>query len=49
MIHFAGASVHAQAARETQALQQFYDMLSNDPSRAFYGPAHVEAAGELGT
>ncbi|MEW5309126.1 MAG: hypothetical protein WDW38_001035 [Sanguina aurantia] len=39
---------NTKAARETQALQQFYDMLSNDPSRAFYGPAHVEAAGELG-
>ena len=39
---------NTKAAREIQALQQFYDMLSNDSSRAFYGPGHVLAAAELG-
>ena len=29
-------------------LQDFYDMLSSDPSRAFYGPGHVTAAHQLG-
>lgn len=27
--------------------QEFYDMLSRDPARAFYGPGHVNAANEL--
>ena len=33
-----------QAARETQALGEFMEMLGNDPDRAFYGPIHVAAA-----
>eukprot|EP00877_Chromochloris_zofingiensis_P014927 jgi/Chrzof1/9689/Cz04g12080.t1 len=37
-----------KAAREVAALQEFYDMLGNDPARAFYGPGHVLAAAELG-
>lgn len=37
-----------KAAREVQALQEFYDMLAKDPARAFYGPGHVFAAHELG-
>lgn len=37
-----------KAAREVGALQEFYDMLASDPSRAFYGPGHVFAAAELG-
>lgn len=37
-----------KAAREVSALKEFYDMLSNDPARAFYGPGHVLAAAELG-
>jgi hypothetical protein len=30
------------------AAQEFHDMLSTDPARAFYGPGHVFAAAELG-
>ena len=37
-----------KAARETQALQDFYSMLGQDSARAFYGPGHVRAAHELG-
>ncbi|CAI5529201.1 unnamed protein product [Closterium sp. Naga37s-1] len=35
-----------KAAKEVKALEDFYAMLSNDSSRAFYGPGHVEAANE---
>lgn len=34
-------AAHAQdtkAAKEVQVLQDFFDMLSSDPARAFYGP-----------
>ncbi|GIL62954.1 hypothetical protein Vafri_17101 [Volvox africanus] len=37
-----------KAAREVAALQDFFDLLSTDSSRAFYGPGHVFAAAELG-
>ncbi|KAL3136892.1 hypothetical protein ABBQ32_006501 [Trebouxia sp. C0010 RCD-2024] len=37
-----------KAAKETQALQAFYDMMARDSARAFYGPGHVQAAHELG-
>ncbi len=37
-----------KAARETQALGEFYAMLGNDSTRAFYGPGHVLAAAEMG-
>mmetsp|Transcript_8174 Transcript_8174/g.24294 ORF Transcript_8174/g.24294 Transcript_8174/m.24294 type:complete len:396 (-) Transcript_8174:410-1597(-) len=37
-----------KAAREVNVLQDFFDMLSSDPSRAFYGPGHVIAAHQLG-
>ena len=37
-----------KAAREARALQGFFDMMSRDPSRAFYGPGHVFAAAEMG-
>ncbi len=37
-----------KAAREVHVLQDFYDMLSSDSSRAFYGPGHVTAAHQLG-
>lgn len=33
-----------KAAQEVQALKDFFDMLSNDPTRACYGPKHVEVA-----
>ncbi|KAF3972817.1 hypothetical protein ACB098_05G070700 [Castanea mollissima] len=35
-----------KAAKEIRALKDFFDMLSNDPSRACYGPKHVEVAHE---
>ncbi|KAG8390819.1 hypothetical protein BUALT_Bualt01G0123200 [Buddleja alternifolia] len=35
-----------KAAQEVKALKDFFDMLSNDPSRACYGPKHVEVAHE---
>ncbi|KAK9138598.1 hypothetical protein Sjap_009192 [Stephania japonica] len=35
-----------KAAQEVRALKDFFDMLSNDPSRACYGPKHVEVAHE---
>lgn len=35
-----------KAAQEVQALKDFYNMLSNDPNRACYGPKHVEVAHE---
>lgn len=44
----AGQISNTKAARETSALAEFYAMLSDDPSRAFYGPGHVLAAAELG-
>ena len=37
-----------KAAREVQVLRAFYDQMGDDSSRAFYGPAHVTAAAELG-
>ncbi|KAG2437379.1 hypothetical protein HXX76_006031 [Chlamydomonas incerta] len=37
-----------KAAREVTALQDFYDLLATDSTRAFYGPGHVFAAAELG-
>jgi protein pelota len=36
------------AAAEVAALDDFYAMMSADPSRAFYGPGHVRAAAEMG-
>ncbi|XVF41583.1 hypothetical protein PTKIN_Ptkin01aG0290900 [Pterospermum kingtungense] len=35
-----------KAAQEVRALQDFFNMLSNDPARACYGPKHVEIAHE---
>lgn len=35
-----------KAAKEVRALKEFFNMLSNDPSRACYGPKHVEVAHE---
>lgn len=35
-----------KAAQEVRALKDFFDMLSNDPTRACYGPKHVEVAHE---
>ncbi|KAJ9180421.1 hypothetical protein P3X46_008668 [Hevea brasiliensis] len=35
-----------KAAQEVRALQDFFNMLSNDPARACYGPKHVEVAHE---
>ncbi|KAJ9703235.1 hypothetical protein PVL29_004857 [Vitis rotundifolia] len=35
-----------KAAQEVQALKDFFNMLSNDPARACYGPKHVEVAHE---
>lgn len=35
-----------KAAAEVRALDSFYSMLSNDSTRAFYGPGHVMAAHE---
>ena len=40
--------LHACGPMLLPLLQEFYDMLSADPSRAFYGPGHVFAAAELG-
>lgn len=37
-----------KAAKEVRVLQDFFDMLGSDPSRAFYGPGHVTAAHEMG-
>ncbi|KAG0169452.1 hypothetical protein DFQ30_003637 [Apophysomyces sp. BC1015] len=37
-----------KAAREVQALDKFYEMLNNDPDRAFYGFNHVFKANERG-
>ncbi|KAI4364619.1 hypothetical protein MLD38_020685 [Melastoma candidum] len=34
----------SKAAQEVRALKDFFDMLSNDPTRACYGPKHVEVA-----
>ena len=44
-------SLHSQntkAAKEVQVLADFYAMMAQDSARAFYGPAHVQAAHELG-
>ncbi|KAL1819757.1 hypothetical protein DCAR_0416066 [Daucus carota subsp. sativus] len=35
-----------KAAQEVRALKDFFNMLSNDPTRACYGPKHVEVAHE---
>ncbi|XP_057960906.1 protein PELOTA 1-like [Malania oleifera] len=35
-----------KAAKEVRALKDFFNMLSNDPARACYGPKHVEVAHE---
>ncbi|XP_027111226.1 protein PELOTA 1 [Coffea eugenioides] len=35
-----------KAAKEVQALKEFFSMLSNDSDRACYGPKHVEVAHE---
>lgn len=35
-----------KAAAEVKAMQAFYDMLTTDSARAFYGPGHVLAAHE---
>ncbi|XP_042514409.1 protein PELOTA 1 isoform X1 [Macadamia integrifolia] len=35
-----------KAAQEVRALKDFFDMLSNEPARACYGPKHVEVAHE---
>lgn len=35
-----------KAAEEVRALKEFFNMLSNDPARACYGPKHVEVAHE---
>lgn len=37
-----------KAAGEVKALNDFYTMLNNEPSRAFYGPKHVIKANEQG-
>ncbi|KAI7906771.1 uncharacterized protein BX663DRAFT_466953 [Cokeromyces recurvatus] len=37
-----------KAAREVQALDKFYEMMNNDPDRAFYGFEHVAIANERG-
>jgi len=37
-----------KAARDVQALETFFNVLAEDPARAFYGPGHVAAAAELG-
>ena len=35
-----------KAAREVQILARFYDMLNNEPDRAYYGYPHVSKANE---
>lgn len=42
-----GVIADTKAASEVKALDDFFEMLANDPARAFYGPAHVMAAHEL--
>ncbi|CAO3616596.1 unnamed protein product [Mucor hiemalis] len=37
-----------KAAREVQALDKFYEMMNNDPDRAFYGYEHVKKANDQG-
>ncbi|CAO3702373.1 unnamed protein product [Rhizopus stolonifer] len=37
-----------KAAREVQALDKFYEMMNNDPDRAFYGFDHIDKANEIG-
>lgn len=48
MTYLRFADQDTKAAKETQALQAFYDMMARDSARAFYGPGHVQAAHELG-
>lgn len=36
-----------KAASEVKTLDSFYNMLQNEPNRAFYGLAHVERANEM--
>lgn len=38
---------NTKASGEVKALDAFYQMLSNEPDRAFYGLKHVEKANEL--
>uniref|UniRef100_A0A7S0G2C7 Protein pelota homolog n=1 Tax=Rhodosorus marinus TaxID=101924 RepID=A0A7S0G2C7_9RHOD len=40
--------VDTKAAAEVKALETFFDVLSNQPDRACYGPPHVLYAAELG-
>lgn len=42
-----GLIANTKAVSEVRALDDFFEMLANDPARAFYGPAHVMAAHEL--
>eukprot|EP00898_Chlorokybus_atmophyticus_P003546 jgi/Chlat1/4192/Chrsp27S08878 len=44
--HVAGQMKDTKAAKEVAALNDFYTMMGNDATRAFYGPGHVEAAHE---
>ena len=37
-----------KAAKEVQTLADLYAMMAQDSARAFYGPAHVRAAHEMG-
>lgn len=37
-----------KATQEVQALERFYQMLNQDPNRAFYGLKHVLKANESG-
>ncbi|QDZ20797.1 pelota mRNA surveillance protein [Chloropicon primus] len=39
---------NTRASLQTDALNRFYDMLSHDDTRAFYGEVPVEAAAEMG-
>lgn len=39
---------NTKAAREVQALDKFYEMMNNDPDRAFYGYEHVKKANDQG-
>jgi len=44
----AGRIANTRSASQIGALKKFYDMLSHDETRAFYGEVPVEAAGEMG-
>jgi protein pelota len=39
---------NTKAVGEVKALNEFFEMLGNDSTRAFYGPGHVVAAAEQG-